>query len=521
MESATNKFEPTQRDNSTDLLINNSNQQFLGEKTLDHNKAETNVIPEPMENATFDQEKVAFDPDSEEIRRVRWKVDKRLIPLLSILYLCSFLDRSNIGNAKVASLEESLGLRPGVYNTALSIFFLGYVIGEIPANIALKKLGPRIWIPIVMIAWGSISICMAAVKDGTGLIVARFFLGLAESGYAPAPVFIISLWYRRCEHALRVSIFFSAATVAGAFGGLLAYAISQLHGDGGLEAWQWIFILEGVPTILCAIMAYFLLPDFPATSKFLTEEEKELTIKRLKIDAGPATSTEFSWQQFYAVYKDWKVYFHMCIAFLHSCALMSLSLFVPSITLGFGFDRVTTQIMTTPIYAVACICTILLGFSSDRFQERGYHGAAALGISALGYILLIVTREASTAAKYISLILCTSGVYAFTPVMLSWPSSNIGGHTKRGVAIATIISFGQIGGAVAGGLYREDDAPHYVRGNAICAGLTTAATFLVLIFKACLRRENKRRDQLSPEEREKEIMESDNTDSNPDYRFFE
>ncbi|KAF9110197.1 hypothetical protein BGX27_006663 [Mortierella sp. AM989] len=524
MKAEAQEFEPSSEKQfaySTDDQTLNSQDVLSTEKQLNILAGDNSLQPQALVGADTDQEKEDFDSNSEEVRKVRWKVDKRLVPLLSLLYLCSFLDRSNIGNAKVANLEEDLNLESGAYNAALSIFFVGYILGEIPANIALKKLGPRIWVPIVMFCWGTVSICMAAVSNGTGLIVTRFLLGLAESGFAPGPVYIISLWYRRCEHALRVAVFFSAATVAGAFGGLLAYGISQLDGVGGLHAWQWIFIIEGLPTIICAAVAYFLLPDFPETSTFLTPEEKALTIKRLKIDVGPATDTKFSWLQVWAVFKDWKIYFYMIIGFLHAISLMSLSLFVPSITLGFGFDHVTTQIMTAPIYVIACICTILMGFSSDRFQERGYHGSLAVGLAAIGYLLLVMTRESSTAARYISLIICTCGVYSFTPVFLSWPSSNIGGHTKRGVAIAAIISFAQIGGVIAGQLYRNDDAPHYVRANAICAGLLTLDVLIILAFKILLRRENKRRDQLSAEEREKEITESDNTDSNPDFRFFE
>jgi MFS family permease len=126
--------------------------------------------------------------------------------------------------------------------------------------------------------------------------------------------------------------------VAGAFGGLLAYGIAQLHGALGLRAWQWIFILEGLPTIICALLAFVVLPDFPETSTFLSPAEKALCVQRLKADAGPATETEFSWQQFWAAFRDWKVYGHMCVGLLHSVAFASLGLFVPSITLGFGFE---------------------------------------------------------------------------------------------------------------------------------------------------------------------------------------
>ncbi|KAG0288679.1 hypothetical protein BGZ98_004173 [Dissophora globulifera] len=420
-----------------------------------------------------------FDHNSEAVQRVRWKVDKRLIPMLSLLYLCSFLDRVNIGNAKVANLEQDLNLKPGAYNLALSIFFAGYVLGEIPANLMLKKIGPRRWIPMVMFSWGVVSMCMSAVKDGTGLIVARFFLGLAES--------IISLWYRRCEQALRIGIFFSAATVAGAFGGLLSYV----------------------------------LPDFPETSTFLAEDEKALCVQRLRIDAGSATDMGFSRSQVWAAFRDPKVYGHIVLGSLHSVAFTSLGLFVPSITLSFGFDPVTTQIMTAPVYACACICTLIFAISSDRFSERGYHAALATSLAAIGYILLIVTRYSSLAARYVSLIICTSGVYSFVPIALSWPSSNIGGHTKKGVAIAAIISISQVGGFAGGQLYREDDAPLYVRGHTISACLLVVDTLLILGFKFLLRRENRRRDRLSPEEYDRECRQSDKTDTNPDFRYFE
>ncbi|KAF9576757.1 hypothetical protein EC968_005530 [Mortierella alpina] len=279
-----------------------------------------------------------FDPNSAEVRRVRWKVDRRLISMLSLIYLCCYLDRVNLGNAKIASLETDLNLSSGLFNMAGSIFYIGYILGEIPANLALKRVGPKTWLTLVMCGWGGVSMCMAAVTNGAGLLATRFFLGLTESGFAPTPVFLISLWYTRREHALRAGIFFSMSTVAGAFGGLVAYAISYLHDVGGLRAWQWIFLLEGLFTVLCCIIVYLILPDFPETSTFLSPTEKDLNIKRLKFDAGPATSTAFSWPQFWAAFKDWKVYMIMGFSFLHSATFAAIGLFAPSITLGFGYE---------------------------------------------------------------------------------------------------------------------------------------------------------------------------------------
>ncbi|KAF9167637.1 hypothetical protein DFQ26_003793 [Actinomortierella ambigua] len=360
-----------------------------------------------------------FDPDSKEVLRLRRKVDRHLMPLLTIIYLCSYLDRANIG---------------------LSIFYFAYVLGEIPSSILVKKVGPALWISIVISLWGIVMMSMSALKNGAGLLAARFFLGLFESGYAPAPVVMISLWYNRLEQAFRIGIFFSAATVAGACAGLLAYGIAQLDGVLGLKAWSWIFLIEGGVTVLVAIIAFFWLPNLPETSSFLTDREKSLLVERLRQDAGPAIQTHFSWKQLRRVYMDPKTYLYSFVILLHAPAFASLGLFVPSIVHGFNFDPVTTQLMTAPIWAVACVVTLLCTLSSDRLMGRGNHAAVCVLAALVGYILLIFIPESDLVGRYLSLTLCTSGVYACLPVLLSWPSSNVGGHTKRNVTIGTVIS---------------------------------------------------------------------------------
>ncbi|KAF9153225.1 hypothetical protein BG015_003826 [Linnemannia schmuckeri] len=169
------------------------------------------------------------------IKKLRTKVDWRLVPLVSVLYLCAFLDRVNIGNAKVAGIAVDLKLTPEEYNWSLSIFFIGYVVFEVFSNMCLKMAGPRRWLSFVMIAWGGIMMCMAAVTNAAGLLAARFFLGVAECGLFPGVVYLFSLWYTRDEQALRNGVFFSTATMAGAFGGVLAWALEQMEGIRGLH----------------------------------------------------------------------------------------------------------------------------------------------------------------------------------------------------------------------------------------------------------------------------------------------
>ncbi|KAF8939304.1 major facilitator superfamily domain-containing protein [Dissophora ornata] len=461
------------------------------------------------------------DLDPTLVRMLRRKIDWHLIPLISVLYLCSFLDRVNIGNAKVAGLATDINLTADEYNWSLSIFFIGYVIFEIPSNILLKKIGPRKWITIVMITWGIIMMAMAAVKSASGLLAARFFLGLAESGLFPGSVYLISLWYTRSEQALRNGLFFSTATMAGAFGGVLAYGIAQMEGVRGLHGWQWIFILEGLPTVLLTIVVFFFLPDFPGTAPFLNASEREMAVQRLVIDAGPATQTEFSWNQFRSVFTDWKVYMHMITYILSATPLYSLSLFLPSIVQGFHFNTITTQAMTAPAYVIACVFTILCAFSSDRFRERGWHYSIPTFVGCLGYILLIVTKDSHTVNRYVSLTVTASGVFASVPPMLSWFTTNIGGHTKRGVATAAIISFGNIGGAIGGQIYRASDAADgYVRGHTICACMMGICGVLILVMKYFLHRENSRRASLSPEQYEKEAEGEDLCDYHPGFVYY-
>ncbi|KAF9302770.1 hypothetical protein BGZ74_004865 [Mortierella antarctica] len=176
--------------------------------------------------------------------------------------------------------------------------------------------------------------------------------------------------------------------------------------------------------------------------------------------------------------------------------------------------------MTAPVYAIACLFTLAMAHSSDKKKERGYHATVTILVSMTGYLLLVFTRNASTAARYVSLIVCTSGNFAFTPVALSWPSANIGGHTKRGVALAMIISFAQIGSAIGGQLYRDDDAPTYKRGHLMSFGSLAVGLLLVLPMKMMLVKENNRREQLTPEQFAKESGQAGLADRHPDFRYY-
>ncbi|KAG2222458.1 hypothetical protein INT45_013371 [Circinella minor] len=460
-------------------------------------------------------------PTDKELRRLMLKIDLRVIPYIAILYLCSFLDRVNIGNAKVAGMTEDMDITEDQYNWALSLFFIGYVVFEVPCNLALKVVGPRIWIPLIMVVWGVIMALMALCSTGQGLMACRFFLGVAESGLYPGALFYLSKWYTKRQQAFRIGLFYSSSTLAGAFGGVLAYGISFMDGLRGLRGWQWIFIIEAIPTLLFGILTYFVLPDYPAKTSFLNEREREIIVRRIIEDAGPATETHFSWNQVIQAFLDWKVYAYSLSYICGAICVYSLAMFMPSIVQGMGYtSRLEAQLMSAPPYVFAWIATILNGYSTDKCGERGFHLAGVGFVASLGYVLLITLQDYGSVAVYIAAIITTTFAFATNPPMAGWFSNNFGGDTKRSVAMAFVLTIGNSGGAISGHVYRADDAPHYIRGHTICLALMLCGAMLALLLKYLLYRENKRRDNLTPEEHRIECERKEPCDKHPDFRYI-
>ncbi|CAG8669366.1 17685_t:CDS:2, partial [Cetraspora pellucida] len=284
-----------------------------------------------------------------EEKRLLTKLDLRIIPLLTLLFTLSFLDRVNIGNAKLAHLERDLNLTGDQFNWCLAIFFLGYVVFEVPSNIMLIKIRPSIWISTLTVGWGITMICMAFVKNFSQLMGVRFLLGVFESGLFPGIIFYITKWYKRSERGYRISLFFSGATIAGAFNGLLAFAITKLDGRSGLSGWQWIFLIDGIATVIAALFSYFLISDYAETATWLTEDERKLAIDRLRIDGGHAHTTHFDKFQIFQAFKD--------LLFPNFFPLPHLFWDVFLVILGYA-------LLLANHSSIACACIVGLGFFS-------------------------------------------------------------------------------------------------------------------------------------------------------------
>lgn len=430
--------------------------------------------------------------NEKETSRLVRKLDYRLIPFLSLLYLLSYLDRTNIGNARLGGLEKSLHMEKLDYNIALAVFYPTYILAEIPSNMMMKKWRPSMWLPTIMVAWAVCTTLMGIVKSYHGLLACRIMLGVAEGGLFPGVTYYITMWYKRHECGFRIAIFYSAATAAGAFGGLLARGIMEMNHIGGLAGWQWLFIIEGLVTLIVAITAYKVLVDYPATAKFLNPAEKKEVVLRLKEDHSDLAN-EFDLKYFWDALKDWKIYVHMLITLAIYTSNYSVGLFLPTIVKTLGYTNQTAQLMTVPPYIFACITCISGGWLGDKTRQRGLWMIACCAFSMIGLFMLLLSSNLHI--RYAGVFFMAGGFFPNVPQGAAWQGNNVGGSLKRGVALAMHVGFGNLGGIVASFVYLPKDAPKYHKGLSILIGLNAMAIILAGIMTTYYRRENARRDR--------------------------
>ncbi|OJD31075.1 mfs transporter [Diplodia corticola] len=444
-------------------------------------------LPPDPDAGLSDEERAAID------RKLLWKLDLKLIPWLSFLYLISFLDRTNIGNAKIDGLQDDLGMTNGQYNASLSIFFVSYSLAEPLTNVLLKRMRPSVFLPAIMFMWGICMMTMGLVHNFAGLATARFFLGLTEAGLFPGINYLLSCWYKRSEFGVRAAIFFSAAALAGSFGGLLAAAIAQMGGVGGKPGWAWIFILEGLATILVGGISFWMVHDFPDDAKFLSPDDRARVIRRLKADKqSSAEHEEFKMEYFWASVKDWKTYAFAIIYMGCDGALYAFSLFLPTIINELGYASTTANLLSVPPYAAAAILTVAVGWLADRTRLRGYCNIAISFLGIIGFGMLL--GSTSPAVKYAGTFLGAAGIYPCVSNTISWASNNVEGVYKRGVTLGFVIGWGNLNGVVSSNIYRQQDRPRYLVGHGVVLAYLVAFLLLGSVFThLALRRENARR----------------------------
>lgn len=413
------------------------------------------------------------------------RVSRRLIPFLLLLYILNFLDRVNVGFAAL-EMNRDLGFGPAVYGLGAGIFFLGYCLFEVPSNLVLYRTGARLWIARIMVTWGLAAAAMMLVRTPSSFYLLRFLLGVAEAGFFPGIIYYLTHWYPARERARAYAWFLSAIPVCGVIGGPLSGALLGLDGRLGLRGWQWLFLLEGVPSVLVGIAVLALLPERPRDARWMPPEERELLERQLAAEAAerPVAHGE-SLRRTLANPLVWWLGFGY---FLLLVALYGFALWLPQLVKASGsFSNLEVGVITAIPYAVAAVAMVFVGLRSDRTGERYLHLAAPALVGAVGF--LAVTRAGSTAMLVAALSLAAVGVLGWLGPFWALPTAWLREQAAAG-GIALINSMGAVGGFVGPYVIGQikERTGEFAPGLVFLAGCMAAAAVIVLGLRAVSRR---------------------------------
>jgi len=410
-----------------------------------------------------------IDASDKILARAAW----RLIPFMSLMYVVSFLDRVNISFAAL-TMNRDLGFSPEAFGFGAGIFFWGYFLFEVPSNLALQKVGARLWMCRICITWGLLSMVTAFVKDPVSFSIARFALGAAEAGLFPGMVLYMTYWFPASTRARFIAMFLAGVPLSNVIGGPISGWLLGVEGHG-LHGWQWMLILEGIPSLLCGAATLWVLPDGPTKAKWLSQEEKAIIQARLAAEPPGAL------HGLKEMLLDRRVWILMIPDFSIVIALYGLNLWQPQMIKAMGYTNVETGFIVALPYLLSMGAMVALGWSSDRSGERAGHvafGAFAGAAGMAGAVLL-----SNHAAIFASLCVACSGIYAALAVFWTLPSSLLCG-TAAAAGLALLNSFSNLGGFFGPYLmgWARQTTGNYTLGMMVLAGMLVLAGFSVIVI---------------------------------------
>ncbi|KAH9975328.1 major facilitator superfamily domain-containing protein [Lactifluus volemus] len=424
------------------------------------------------------------------------KLDRRILPIACLMYLFAYLDRSNLGNARLQGLpKDVLGGDPTGkrFDWVNSVFFFSYILCQVPATILAKLIPPRLWLGCAAIGWGICSTLMSTSFNQAGLMVARIGLGVFEAGFGPGIPLYFSLFYTKHELGLRLAYWFGFAAVAGAFGGLIAFGVQHAH--VGFANWRLLFIIEGIPAVILGLIAIAFLPNRPETTTFLTEEERRLALARANCDTSGDIGYHINKSHIVDAFKDWRIYLGGVIYFGANAALASISAFLPTIIKTLGYTDARAQLLTVPPYAVTAVVITISSWSSDRLLIRGPFITVSTAIGGTGYLLLL-TAAHNNHVQYFATFCIVSGTYTTIGLVIAWYAHNLGSETKRATGTPLYMAIGQCGSVLGSHLFPAAEGPRYIKGFSVLAGLLFLGTICTCILTIHYLHENARRDRV-------------------------
>ncbi|KAJ3779007.1 MFS general substrate transporter [Lentinula raphanica] len=497
--------------------------------------------PAVAEAVNRDAETVEYTADEE--YKVKRKIDNVVLPLVICSYIFNQFDRTNIGNAHViTAFNENFGITDNQkWTLALSIFYVGYCLLEMPANghlfsLALKsafltrvttavlqrRIGANRFFFLSLTFWGLASLSFVYAKGYGGLLALRVLLGIGEAGYYAGMIYYLSFWYKRHELAMRVSLCMTG-TYPGAIGGLLAFGLVRAK-TSLLDGWQFLYLIEAIPTLIMASMILFFLPSFPFFATFLTPRERAIAQARLNRDHKPQSHGGMNgWQGFKAVVTDIHAWMFMIIYASFNVGVATISYFLPTIIAGLGFTAINAQGLTVAPYIVGWFMVVFQAWHSDRTRDRGWHIMLSCFISFVGYLILATAVQVSVGAAYFALFLVIGGLYSLFPLVMSWAANTFAPTSKRGVGTAFIVSISNCVSIASPQIY-FDPQDSYRKGHAISAGCVFLSMLVAFLLRTRLSRLNKRNahklDLMTEDEKISLGQNLEISDSDPRYIFM-
>ncbi|KAI9365522.1 MFS general substrate transporter [Zopfochytrium polystomum] len=425
-----------------------------------------------------------YDPTlvwtEEEEKKIVWLLDTRLMPWVLLSTFILNVDRTNISNAISDNLPANLGFDNTVVNNATSVYAVFFSLFTFSGAVLAKKFGPHRVIPGLMFAWGLVTLSHALIKDSLGYYFVRIFIAITEGGVIPATLVYLGGYYKSTELATRLSWFWGVQSVASAVSGLMSAAILRMSGIGGLYGWKWLFILDGILTVVVSFVLVAVLPAHSTKTVLFNEREARIAATRV-IREDPVKKyyeQTVRWSDVHAAFTDSRLWGHLVITLLGLTALNPINTYMPTLIKSFGFDVYVSNVLTAPAYILNFISMTIMTSHSDKTRERGYHGAFSATWLLVGFVLLLLPCGASS---------CSSTPWPYThPLNISWMTEHMAPLGKRTVGSAAIIASANIYAVYAGQIYQQNDAPRYHTGNLICIAFVVATVVAWLVFRKYL-----------------------------------
>ncbi|KAL2862315.1 major facilitator superfamily domain-containing protein [Aspergillus lucknowensis] len=431
-------------------------------------------------------------------RKLVRKLDIRILPMICLSFFLNCIDRSTYGAARLQHLEEDLNMSDSQFQAGLSVFYVGYLLVQIPSNMLLNYYGRPSWhIGVSIVAWGLVTGCTAAVHNFGGMLAARMLLGCVEAPVYPGMLFYLSKWYKKTELTLRISICLAAGLIATATGSLIAAGISSgLDGARGLSAWRWLYLIEGTVSICGGLLIIAVLPDFPHTWTRLAPEMKEVAIRRLTLDASEADvdGAEMSPVQGLRLAMGDKKLYVMTIINMCIIGAIGCQNFFPTLAATLGYNHIVSLLLVAPPYLFIAVYSCIHSHISDRRQHRFWYMMYPAPIAITGFSIFMAVD--SFGARYFSMFLMLF-IYPMSNTISAWMATSISRPPAKRAAAYGFVSMVSSSSMVwTPFTYRDRDAPHYRLALGIVVGLVFTAAIFSVLLRAILTRKNRELDKL-------------------------